>query len=109
MAVLPTLSHAWAAQRGDAGWVTVCTPQGMKLVAADLQSDGDEAPVSAAGHLEHCPYCAPSAPALGLPPAPQPPLQLPVATTAPPPLFLHAPRPLYAWHPASPRAPPFSA
>ncbi len=107
MALLPTLSHALASARGDSAWAEICTPQGMRLVAVSADPDeSSPAPLSAAAHLEHCPYCAQSAGTLGLPPAPMGVPFLPVASAEPPALFLQAPHTLHAWRIAQPRAPP---
>lgn len=105
-ALLPTLSHAFAPAGGKTVWSEVCTPQGMRLVAIDAAGGETPAPVSTAGHLEHCPYCAPTFGALGLPPALLSLALPPPAALGPPPLFLHAPRTLFAWTAAQPRAPP---
>ena len=108
LALLPTLSHALAFARGGAAWAEVCTPQGMRLVAVDAaQAAADpDAPAQAAGRLEHCPLCALGADLPALPPAAPAALALPLAAAEPPPLFLHAPRTLFAWHSAQPRGPP---
>lgn len=107
LALLPTVSHALAFARGGSAWAEVCTPQGMRLVALDASQTADPAaPVQAAGHLEHCPFCALAADAPPLPPAPAAALPQPLAATAVPALFLQAPRPLFAWASAQPRAPP---
>lgn len=110
MAMLPTLSHALAAARGESAWVQVCTPQGMRLVAVSAaQLDAAEEPVqtsSAAGHLEHCPCCTHTEHSPGLPPAAAPGLPLPLHGAALPALFLHAPYTLHAWRSAQPRGPP---
>lgn len=107
LALLPTLSHALAFARGGAAWAEVCTPQGMRLVAVDAaQAAETGAPVQVAGHLEHCPLCALGADLPALPPAPPVALPLPLAAADPPPLFLHAPRTLFAWRSAQPRGPP---
>ena len=106
MALVPTLSHALAHLRGQAAWVEVCTTAGSRLVALDAAGQAQQPATSAAAHLEHCPYCAPSFGGVGLPPSP---LALPLATelaTDVPALFLHAPRTLHAWCSAQPRAPP---
>ena len=104
LALLPTVSHALALQRGGSAWVEVCTPQGMKLVAVD----GSEAPapLQAAGHLEHCPACVLQHIDAAPPPTPPALLPLPLEAAAVPPLFLHAPHTLHAWRTAQPRGPP---
>lgn len=115
LALLPTVSHAIAFaamdSRGGVAWAEVCTPQGMRLVAVDAAQPAADrsAPVQAAGHLEHCPLCALGADLPALPPAPPAALPLPLAAADPPPLFLHAPRTLFAWRSAQPRGPPLFA
>ncbi|MDO9091153.1 MAG: DUF2946 domain-containing protein [Rubrivivax sp.] len=113
MALLPTLSHALAFSQGEPRvWAEICTPQGMKRVAVDSLSGeaaGTTDPAtSAAGHLEHCPWCTLSAPAAGLPPAPP---SVPIVSAAAEhlPRWLQAPRTLWAWGSAQPRAPPSQA
>jgi hypothetical protein len=102
LAVLPTLSHAMAGSSN--GFAEVCTPQGPKVIAL---ADGEQQPSSASLHLEHCPYCIAGIGAVGMPPAPLV-LPLPAAEAAlQPPLFLQAPRTLFAWAVAQPRGPPF--
>jgi hypothetical protein len=105
MALLPTVTHALALQRGGSAWVEVCTPQGMRLVAVDA---GDTpAPLQAAAHLEHCPLCALQGVDAGAPPpAPAGMVFLPPGRSGPPPLFLLAPTTLHAWRSAQPRGPP---
>lgn len=107
LALLPTVSHALAfAQGGKTAWAEVCTPQGMKLVALDDVPGFDTSPAAAGGHLDHCPYCTLAGQATGMPPAPLTTLDLRAAAESVPPLFLHAPRTLFAWRNAQPRAPP---
>jgi hypothetical protein len=63
-------------------------------------------PGSAGVHLEHCPFCAPSAATLGMPPAQ---IGLPLLAAGElelPPRFLQASHTLHAWRSAQPRAPP---
>ncbi len=111
LALLPSLSHALAhARGGDSAWAEVCTPRGMRLVALDADGATDPAaPVQAAGHLEHCPLCALGADTAALPPAPAADLALPAGASLLPPLFLLAPRTLFAWRSAQPRGPPFAS
>ncbi len=93
------------AKGGASPWMQICSAQGSKLVAvADLGQDAPAAPAD--GHLKHCPICALHAPAL-------PPGQLRFSFALPdsrpalyPRLFFSAPRALYAWSVAQPRAPP---
>jgi hypothetical protein len=110
LALLPTVSQALAfAQGGKSTWAEVCTTQGMKLVALDDAPGAGNAPAQPAAHLDHCPYCSLGASALGLPPAPMSALGLPAAAAHVPPLFLQAPRTLFAWRSALARAPPLAS
>ena len=100
-------SIAQALQRGGPGtWTEVCTVLGSKLVAVDGRTD-DSAPAVPAKHLlQHCPFCSLHVTALGMPPAPlSVPALAPLGFTVPE-LMLVAPRTLFAWATAQPRAPP---
>lgn len=111
MALLPTVSHALAFARGGAGaWTEVCTPQGLRLVAGPAYEAGQgDAPLQAAGHLEHCPLCTLAADHPGLPAAV---LQAGVLLSGPvlrlPPVA-QALRALPPWRQAQPRGPPVQA
>jgi len=105
-AVLPAWAHAVRAQRGSALPVEICTSDGLRLVSAEARAAGElPAPAGAVDHLKHCPFCAHTMGAPGMPPAP-------LAWTASPArldpraLFLHAQRTLHPWRLAQPRAPP---
>jgi len=108
MLLMPSLSHALAfAQGGKSTQAEICTPLGTQLVAfGDADADGGGAPSTGAHLLEHCPFCATGTPALGLPPTPLVELAPPLAGADTPPRFLQAPRTLFAWTAAQPRAPP---
>jgi hypothetical protein len=109
LALLPTVSHALThGQGGQSAWAEICTPQGMKVVAVGGVAD-EGSPVQAATHLEYCPYCAGAATAAGLPPAPPQVPDLSAAAERVPLLFLQAPRTLFAWRSAQPRAPPIAS
>jgi Protein of unknown function (DUF2946) len=107
MALLPTLSRAMVVASG--GELTqICTPQGMKMVAvADLGAASDPTqPAPNAASLDHCPYCAASAGAAPLPVSLAP-WHVPMADVVEAPrAFFQAPRSLFAWTRAQPRAPP---
>lgn len=108
LALAPTVSRALAAANGASMWTEVCTPAGMKLQAvADTAEDAPVAQGGQIGQLEQCGYCALSAGAAPLPMAASPALPAVAAAAALPALFLQAPRTLYAWRSAQPRAPPF--
>jgi len=121
-ALLPGLSQALASARGEA-WSAVCTAQGVRWVmaaasdsatdsAANSTTDGAANPAADPGAplstvaAEHCPYCTPSGHAPALPSAAPEALPQPARSTQAPALFLHAPRTLFAWRGAQPRAPP---
>lgn len=83
--------------------IEVCTTDGLRW----LPGDGDEAPLPGP-NLDHCAYCL-SAHHPALPSIPGG-LSLPLAAqTLLPRLLFTAPRPLFAWSPAHPRAPPAAA
>lgn len=81
----------------------ICSASGV--VAGAMGSEGDASRMAAA---DHCPACL--QPAHG--PVPQPALlasfDLPALRHVTPRLFLWAPRPLFAWAAAQPRAPPLA-
>ncbi len=102
-ALLPTVSHALVAA-GGGEWTEVCTMQGVRWVA-DRATPGDETAPASALALEHCAYCTHSGHQPGLPTPHDAVLVVQGASEAPAP-FLHAPRTLFAWCSAQPRAPP---
>jgi len=111
-ALAPSISHAIAAAKGTPGaWTEICTGTGLKRV----QLDGKDASPHAPGkgdksfHFDDCPFCLGHAVSLGLPPAVPPTLQSAAGPHFLPPLFYLAPRPLFAWIAAQPRAPPASS
>ncbi|MBK9135162.1 MAG: DUF2946 domain-containing protein [Betaproteobacteria bacterium] len=111
-ALFPAVSHALAAARGEA-WSPVCTAQGVRWVSDTATTGdetggetGDEAPAPAARAFEHCPFCTQAGHTPALPRASID-APLPTASASPlPPLALQAPRTLFAWRSAQPRAPP---
>jgi Protein of unknown function (DUF2946) len=107
LAMLPSLSRVVNASM-QSGWVEICSAQGMRWVAPDGTLSERGPGGQSAAHGEHCPLCG-SAAAVALPGASAT-APLPVAATDfVAPLFLHAPRPLFAWSFAQPRAPPPAA
>lgn len=108
----PTLSHAFRADV-PAGWIEICSITGAKLVRAYADADvgldaaGKSSPVDPSAHaLKHCPYCASHVTVLGMPPVPMAGLSLNTLGFHVPEFFLTAPRTLFAWASAQPRAPP---
>jgi hypothetical protein len=107
-ALAPALSHAFAPGKDVTKWVEVCSATGPMTIEVPAGGPGfPKAPK--ASDFEHCPFCsAQAAPAAILPPTLSV-LLLPAASELVSPLFLHAPRPLFAWISAQPRAPPFAS
>lgn len=107
-ALMPLLSHLALAQN-SAAWTEVCTATGAKFVRVDMAgTDGGtsrDAPATAKAGMD-CSYCHLHSSLPLLPPPAlqwQPPNALKFEL---PRLFLHAPRPLFAWAPSQARAPP---
>lgn len=108
-ALAPSVSHALAASSPLDGLAEICTVNGVKTVKLSL-ADGDQpAPKSLAHHFEHCPYCMSHGGAPALPPANAGTVAVLTGHDTYPPLFYHAPRSLYSWAAANPRAPPVHA
>jgi hypothetical protein len=103
LALAPTISHALNHARNASVFNEICSQGMQQMVAGQADTGGDG---QAAKHMEHCPLCSLSAAAMAWrqpAPAVAEPLGLGQALPA---LFLHAPRPLFAWASAQPRAPP---
>lgn len=107
-ALVPLATHAMQAWPAAGRTVEVCTALGMTTIQLGVPADtGADSPGGKPGKAgTHCGYCIAHAAADGLPPAA-------VAQAAPaagralrPALYYQAPRPLFAWSPAQPRAPP---
>lgn len=104
LALAPTVSHALAASGPGSPWAEICSVAGGKVVVADAA--GSQA--DAGAHLGHCPLCGQIGSAPVLPSAEFAPGRIDGAHQHRPALFFHAPRPLFAWAAAQPRAPPTS-
>lgn len=105
-ALAPSISHALAiAGDGSGNWVEICTVSGSKLVSANHDHQSP-APADKFGHLKHCPFCLSHAVSVGLLPPADFTLPVVAGTHILPSLFYQAPRPLFAWAVAQPRAPP---
>jgi Protein of unknown function (DUF2946) len=104
-ALAPSISHALQAKTG-ASWIEVCTSIGAKWVQPDGGST-DQAPSSGGAHpFEHCPYCSLQANTIAVPAAPVALVPAPSLSHLLPTAFLPAPRTLFSWVSAQPRAPP---
>jgi hypothetical protein len=103
--LVPTLARALHSD-APGRWADICTTAASPMAggAAQQRLAG---PMASIEHLhEHCPQCSPHLAAPGLPP---PRLDQPALLQlrfSLPRLFLVAPRPLFAWAKAQPRAPP---
>jgi hypothetical protein len=107
LAVVPTLSRAMDARLAHDSLLELCSQDGKRAVVSSDAAAGErgDAPLAAI-HLEHCPLCAASAAALGLPPASATMQWLSLTESRQPARLLHAPRTTFAWRTAQPRAPP---
>ncbi len=118
-ALAPALSRAMGPDENGRYLVQLCSAAGVEWVeltaeeaafygeTGAVSSKSDPAQSSAA--FDHCPYCSAQF-GSALPPAPDLSPSFSVAGGAVvPTLFLIAPRPLFAWSPAHPRAPPARA
>jgi len=116
-ALAPAVSQAMASGKDSSFFVVVCSALGTHRVeitsaeaaqyAGVVESNSDQNDV---GFLEACPYCVTHGSSFGLPPI----MFNAVVGVLPsivdvPLLFLVAPRPLFAWTPSHPRAPPLLA
>ncbi len=109
-AFAPVLAQASQARRGaDISLTPVCVGGMLKWfdVATGQIKDGQGDP-SLGEHLERCPFCTPHSTAI-LPPGDARHDASSDASHEAPPLFFHAPRPLFAWLRAPSRAPPLTA
>ena len=105
-ALAPAVTSALAAANDQhVRWTAVCTADGARLVPVPTDADG--VPQAPKPHQAgHCPFCSPHAPDAAPPPAPVSVVPVVLASDPVPVLFLLAPRPLFAWATAQPRAPP---
>lgn len=105
----PAVSGVLAAANDEhIRWTAVCTADGTRIVPVPTDATG--APLAPESHaIDHCPFCAfPPAVAV-LPPPATATVPAVAGHDAVPPPFLFAPRPLFAWAAAQPRAPPFAS
>ena len=106
LALVPSMSRALAASDASGPWAEFCSVTGIQPLSSGAPSDS-EPEQNGGKHFEHCPLCNAHGLTLGLPPAQQAAL-LP-APAGPPSrqtLQQRAPRTLFAWASAQPRAPP---
>ena len=112
-ALAPSVSQAMSAfGDGSTRWLEVCTSAGMLWVAADADADAGQSGEDEGGPgftAGHCPYCCPHAGSFALPPASPPAFAVDGPHQLQPVLYHAAPRPLFAWAAAHPRAPPLAS
>lgn len=101
-AFAPAWAQAWfQSQAGAASWVEVCSTS-TKLFSAKA----DPTPAKSDMKAAHCPFCLPHAGSFALLPSAAPAVVSLQQHDTHPALFYSAPRPLFAWTQAQPRAPP---
>ncbi len=107
-ALMPAVSAWVMSARYGQNWVEVCSQSGSKWVSVGNAQQSDASPdkSSPGGHQGHCPFCVlqDHSPVMPVQPLAVLPVIAPAHTQ--PLLFLHAPRPLFAWSPSLARAPP---
>lgn len=108
LALVPSLSRALADQAAPGPWGEYCSSVGTQRIAVTGLPE-ESSPAPAATHIEHCPLCGNLNGPLVPPPAQTAGLPALDAGSFRPPLFAHAPRPLFAWRTAQPRGPPARA
>ncbi|MCM8566404.1 DUF2946 domain-containing protein [Thauera linaloolentis] len=115
-ALAPAVSRAMVDAEGQF-LIDICSAGGthrFAIPAADAGlyldaalAEGDDSDGSLLESLSACPYCGSHAAGVGLPPMERTALLVAGGVSERLPLlFLVAPRPLFAWSPSSPRAPP---
>jgi hypothetical protein len=106
LALAPTISHALNHAQGSSFLTEICTPEGMKQMAADSADPVEGSGAPSLNHMEHCPLCGLAAGGMAMTSSP-PTLAEPAnLRRLQPALFWHAPRPLFAWASDRARAPP---
>jgi hypothetical protein len=118
-ALAPALSRAMGPDEHGRYLVALCSAAGVEWVELSAEEaafygetgavSSESGPAQSVPSLDHCPYCSAQF-GNALPPSPDLSPSFAVAGGAVlPTLFLVAPRPLFAWSPAHPRAPPAHA
>lgn len=107
-ALAPSISQAiFASKVSAAGFGEICSVTGNKLAKVEHEGHhSSSSPAEKGLHFEHCPFCFTHAGSVGLPPATDLVLPMPVGTQLMPPLFYQSPRSLFTWAAAQSRAPP---
>jgi hypothetical protein len=108
LALVPSVSRALAERAAPGPWSEYCSSVGTQRFAAVALSE-DSGPALASAHIDHCPLCGNLNGPMAPPPAQTRSVPASDAGSFEPPLFAHAPRPLFAWRTAQPRGPPARA
>lgn len=117
-ALAPAVSRAMGPDENGRYFIELCSAEGSSLIsltAAEAALYGDHVIPAGDGEgdesamLENCAYCAAPFNSAMLPPAGSPPVFATAGSLPAPLLFFVSPRPLFAWSPAHPRAPPARA
>lgn len=117
-ALAPTISRAMGPAEDGRHYIEVCSAAGTNRIALSAEEAvfySDQAIPAGAGEggdapmLDHCPYCSASFNPALLPPADTLQVFAIIGSQPAPKLFFASPRPLFAWSPAHPRAPPTRA
>ena len=114
-ALAPAISRAMGPDESGRYLIDVCSAAGthqISLTAEEAAFYGELAIPAGDGEggdatmLDHCPYCSASFNLAMLPPAGAQMVFAVIGSQIAPKLFFVSPRPLFAWSPAHPRAPP---
>lgn len=109
-ALAPSISHALDSLQGkSAAWVEICSMEGSRFVTMAIDhapSSGDSTTNPQLQAAQHCLFCASHVGDLALPASAMAVLMPDLGPALLPPLFYHAPHPLFSWTAANPRAPP---
>lgn len=117
-ALAPAISRATGPDERGRFFMEVCSAAGMHRISLSAEEAvfyGEQAIPAQDGEggnalmLDSCPYCSASVGTAILPPVDAMPVFAVVGRQPAPRLFLVSPRPLFAWSPAHPRAPPVRA
>ena len=114
-ALAPAISRAMGPDESGRYLIDVCSAAGTHQVSltaeeaafyGELTIPAGDGESGDATMLDHCPYCSASFNLAMLPPAGAQTVFAVIGSQLAPKLFFVAPRPLFAWSPAHPRAPP---
>jgi hypothetical protein len=115
-ALAPAISRAMGPDEHGRYFIEVCSAEGTKRVALSVDEaafyGAHTTPADDGGDgraLDECAYCSAPYSTAMLPPGDPTPVFAVAGAQSVPPLFLVSPRPLFAWSPAHPRAPPSRA